>query len=337
MSRARAATAAVDPFGEWRQARYTAEAQLLGARFIFESDSAQLLRIVRQAYDALPPHRFAARAPRLRVRLALLPRGGDRAAPPPVHGLAAGGLVCAGTAGSSFLAVAPGKRCALLAVSPRALKSPYHLRYELLEFAVYLLAARVQRLVPLHAGCVGRLGDGLLLVGPTGAGKSTLTLECLRQNLDFLAEDSVLIEPRTLHATGISTFLHLRADSLRFLAPRAARAVRRSPVIRRRSGVAKFEVDLRRATYSLARTPLRIRATVFLAADRPAEHCTLIRLGRVELRARMRAEQPYASAQPGWREFMARLARLPAFELRRAVHPRQAVEVLRALLGAPRR
>jgi hypothetical protein len=43
--------------------------QLLGSRFRFESNSAQLLRLVDSAYAGLPPHRLTAQAPRLKVRL----------------------------------------------------------------------------------------------------------------------------------------------------------------------------------------------------------------------------------------------------------------------------
>jgi serine kinase of HPr protein (carbohydrate metabolism regulator) len=59
----------------------------------------------------------------------------------------------------------------------------YLTRYELIEFAVFTLAQRVQGLVPLHAACVGRAGRGLLLMGGSGAGKSTLALHCLARRL----------------------------------------------------------------------------------------------------------------------------------------------------------
>ena len=119
-------------------------------------------------------------------------------------------------------------------------------RYELIEFAVYCLAARAQRLVPLHAACVGAAGGAALLLGASGAGKSTLVLHALQAGLTFLAEDSVLVEPRGLLATGVPSFLHLRLDAPRFLTGTAlATALRKAPLIVRRSGVRKYELDTR--------------------------------------------------------------------------------------------
>src|SRR3546814_20581659 len=88
---------------------------------------------------------------------------------------------------------------------------PYHLRYELIEFAVFLLAARCQRLVPLHAACVGRGGRGILLLGASGSGKSTLVLHSLLQGLDVLLEDAVFVQPDCMTSTGWANFLHFRA------------------------------------------------------------------------------------------------------------------------------
>jgi len=56
---------------------------------------------------------------------------------------------------SNFVVLAPAERSALVAVSPQMLRFPYHTRYELIEFAVFTLAARVQGLVPLHC-CLRR-------------------------------------------------------------------------------------------------------------------------------------------------------------------------------------
>ena len=346
MRRARRLTLAApppDPFGERRRPALRLSLQLLGARFDFETDSARLLRVVASAYAGLPPQRFAPRPPRFRIRLLTIPgAGARRAQPPPVRPLAGAGLLAGALDGASFVALEPRRRAALLVVAPELLRRTYHLRYELLEFAVYVLAARAQRLVPLHAACVGQGGDGVLLIGASGAGKSTLVLHCLLAGLDLLAEDSVLVRPAGLRASGVASFLHLRPDALRFLTPATRRrVVQRAGLIRRRSGVQKLEIDVRgprtfgAAQGRLARLPLRIRAVVFVSAARAAAGALLVPLDRSVALARLAASQRYAASQPGWRQFRARVAALPAYELRRGEHPAEAAAALRALLAAP--
>jgi hypothetical protein len=325
-----------DPFGEHHIPALCERRQLMGGRFDFETDSTRLLRIVRQAYAGLPAHRLARRTPHLRLRLVLIPGGRARTGgrePPPMRPLAAGGLLCGALDGATFVALNPQRGTGLLGVSHHLLRSAYHVRYELLEFAVYVLAARVQGLVPLHAACVGRGGQGILLVGASGAGKSTLVLHCLLSGLDLLAEDSVLLRPQGLLATGVANFLHLRPDSLRFLsAAQRSTLVKKSAVIRRRSGVRKLEVDLRRPPYHLAATPLRICAVVFLSATKAGGRTRLAPLPAARALGRLRATQRYAANQPGWETFTRQLPTLPAYELRRGAHPRDAVEALRTLL-----
>ena len=329
-----------DPFGERRRGALRAQLRLLGGRFEFETDSARLLGLVHRAYARLPPHRLAAVVPRFHVRLVLTPpQRGRRPArpgrePPPVRALAAEGILCGAVQGAAFVTLSAENRAGLIVVPHELLRYPYHVRYELLEFAVYVLAARVQRLVPLHAACVGRGDHGILLIGPSGSGKSTLVLQCLLAGLDFLAEDSVLVQPAGLLATGVANFLHLRADSLRFL-KRAARAavLRGAPAIRRRSGVRKLEVDLRRRGFRLARRPLRLRAVLFLTARRTGSGARLVPIPRSAVLKRLAASQRYAAHQPGWSVFSERVSALPAYELRRGAHPRESVEALRELLG----
>ncbi len=346
MRRARRLTLAApppDPFGERRRARLRARLQLLGGRFEFESDSVRLMRIVHHAYAALAPQRLGRRAPRFRIRLVLTPhthRG--RGEPPPVRPLAGAQLLCGALDGGSFVSLAPSHRAALLVVSRDLLRHAYHVRYELLEFAVYVLAARAQALLPLHAACVGRRGAGVLIIGASGAGKSTLVLHGLLAGLDLLAEDSVLVRPAGLRASGVPSFLHLRPDSLRFLERAERRSVRRcAALIHRRSGVAKLEIDLRgarplgAARGRLARGALKVRAVVFVSARRAADHALLVPLARPAVLARLAASQRYAATQPGWRSFRSRVARLPAYELRRGTHPRVAAAALAELLALP--
>lgn len=323
-----------DPFRE-RVASDRASLQLLGARFEFESNSRELLGLVRSAYAGLPAHRLSKTVPRLRVGLHLMSRSRMRTLPPQLEMFSGATFLSGTTPASSFVVLSPQQRAALVGVAPQMLGYPYHTRYELLEFAVFTLAARVQGLVPLHAACVGRDDRGVLLMGSSGSGKSTVALHCLLQGSDFVSEDSVFVAPQSLRATGVANFLHVRAESLRWLARSTeVAAIRRSPVIRRRSGVRKFEVDLRRGDYRLARSPLKIVAVVFLSAQSAGPRPLLTRLPKSRLLTELAAAQPYAAHQPQWNAFVRSLSRVGSFELRRGSHPRAAVEALQQLLEA---
>jgi hypothetical protein len=333
-----------DPFGERSPMLACKPLQLLGGRFRFDSNSTELLTLVDSAYASLPRHRLSTKTPAFRVTLLLTSTGKalesvrgwrsiNRAEPPPLTMLHGAGFLGGATVLSNAVVLSPQEGAALVLVSPEMLRYPYHTRYELIEFAVFTLAARAQGLVPLHAACVG-LGDrGILLMGPSGAGKSTVALHCVLNGFDFLSEDSVFAAPQTMLATGVANFLHVRADSLNWLGPsREAAAIRNSPIIRRRSGEQKFELDLRRGQYRLAKSPLRIAAVAFLSSQRAGTRPLLKPLSKSALCAKLALEQAYGASQPQWRLFHRKISRLPAFELRRGRHPIEAVEALRSLL-----
>lgn len=324
-----------DPFREHAALAVRGPLQLLGGRFTFESNNHQLLGLADVAYARLPRHWLAAEAPNLRVGLLLRSGGRARFGPPSLVTFSAAGFVGGASGSSSLVMVAPRQRSALVAVSARMLRFPYHTRYELIEFAVFTLASRVQGLVSLHAACVGSGNRGLLLMGPSGSGKSTVALQALLQGLDFISEDSTLVAPATMLATGVANFLHVRADALRWVSQaRDITAIRDSPVITRRSGVKKFEVDLRVGGHRLAASPLKLVAAVFLSAKNARGGRLLNPLSRAELLAKLTATQVYAAQQPHWAAFCRKTAGLGAFELRRGRHPREAVEALGELLGA---
>jgi hypothetical protein len=326
-----------DPFGERSRMIVREPLQLLGGRFQFESNSPQLLRLVDSAYRGLPQHRLSTVPPRLRVRLLLgpgeQPRPHRRTDPPPMSMLCGPEYLGGATESSNFVVMSPPERSALVVLARQMLRFPYHARYEFIEFAVFTLASRCQGLVSLHAACVGRAGRGVLLMGPSGSGKSTVTLHCVLQGCDMLSEDSVFVAPDTMLATGVANFLHVRSDSLRWLGEsRDAASIRKSPVIRRRSGVSKFEVDLRRGAYRLAARPLKITAVVFLSTQRAGNASLLKPLSKSELLAKLTAAQAYAANQPKWAAFCNRASGLDAFELRRGNHPLEAAEILSTLL-----
>src|SRR5580692_5749005 len=140
-----------DPFGERSARSHHRSLQLLGARFRFESNSARLLHLVDQAFAGLPPHRLRAKSPQLLLRLHLTPRRqhASRAPPPPLNTYAGPDCLCGVIDEANLAVISPAQGSALVVVSSDMLRHAYHLRYELIEFAVYVLAARALRLVPL--------------------------------------------------------------------------------------------------------------------------------------------------------------------------------------------
>lgn len=324
-----------DPFGERIAGLTSKRMHLLGAPFRFDSNSSELMRLMDCAYGGLPPHRLSGLEQELLVSLLLTsgPIRHKRSEPAPLAMISGSGLLGGTTGMANFVVMSPREHAALVVVSPPMLRFPYHVRYELIEFAVFTLAARAQRLVSLHAGCVGHGGRAVLLIGPSGSGKSTVALHCLLDGFDFLSEDSAFVRPDTMLATGISNFVHIRANSLRWIGKsREAALIRKSPVIRRRSGVEKFEVDLRRGGFRLADSPLKIVSLVFLSPETAGSRPLMKSISSSALLANLADTQGYAASQPQWRDFRRNVSNLESFVLRRGRHPHEAVEALRALL-----
>jgi len=323
-----------DPFQERARVFTRAALPLLGGRFVFESNNRQLLRLVDIAYAGLPPQRVAAASADMRVRLQVTAAAqpSDHGSPPPLSMLSGAGFLGGATPASNFVLLSPQQGAALVAVTEEMLRFPYHTRYELIELAVYSLAARTQGLASLHAACVGQKGRGLLLMGSSGAGKSTVALQCLLRGMEFVSEDSVLAAPTTLVASGVPSFLHVGQDSLRWVEDaRVAARIRGSTVIQRRSGARKFALDVRKGGHRLAASH-RLAALIFLSDRRASGRSLLVPLSRAETRARLIAQQPYAASQPQWPALVRAALRLESFELRRGEHPAQAADVLQTLL-----
>jgi hypothetical protein len=69
-------------------------------------------------------------------------------------------------------------------------------------------------LQPLHAGCVGRHGRGVLVAGESGAGKSTTTLAALEAGLDYAGDDYVLVDTEACTAYSLYSTAKLATDNL---------------------------------------------------------------------------------------------------------------------------
>ena len=326
-----------DPFREDSKAQLHTRVSVLGGDFDIGTSAPRLLELAIEAFGGLPAQRLKRRPPRFTVRLVLNDRKrtwARGAAPPPPFFSSGAGLLSATIDAGNFAVMDPGMSRALISVSKAMLEQPYYPRYELIELACLTLAARVQELAPLHAGCIGAHGNGLLLIGGSGAGKSTLCLQALADGMQLLSEDSAFVAPTSLRATGVANYLHLARAAAGFLPAGALRrAIERSPVIARRSGARKLEVDVRTLRARIPSKPVRLVATVFLSRRTAGRAQPLHAIDRGSCIARLRREQPYAMQRyAGWAAFERRVAELPSYELRRAEHPGIAIRQLRELL-----
>ena len=306
---------------------------MLGGRFEFVSDDRRLLQLVDTAYAQLPAHRQKAARPRFEIRLRCVESCDSIDAPPILRLSSGAGTYCGLMDAANFSIVSPSQRAALVSISSTMLDYPYHARYELLEFAVYTLASRAQQLISMHAGCVGHGRRGALLIGPSGAGKSTLALHCMQRGMRLLSEDSVFVSPADLAAYGIGVFLHVRTDSRsRPSDPRLDAIYADASIIRRRSGVEKFALDLRGVPELMSPGPLEVAAFVFVSKVRRTDRNLLRAIDTTELRSRLETSQAYAAAQANWPEFWRRARDVPAFVIGRARRPEIAADRIARLL-----
>ena len=308
--------------------------RLLGGRFHFTSDHRALLALVEAAYGGLPqPPEGAAVDFQIRLQLLMHRRRRYFDQPPPLQTTESSGVLRGEIDACNYALVSPANRRALIVVSEEMLEHARMLRQEMIEFAVLILAARCLRLVPLHAACCGAGDRGILLLGESGAGKSTLALHSMLQGMELLSEDAVFVQPQGMSASGIPNFLRVRVDAPDFENEPVQRWIRQSPVIRRRSGVRKFEADLRRGPGRLTAGPLRLCAAVLISDEKADDPRFLLQpLAAAEIEPALAGDQAYAATQPEWTDFVHGLQRLGVYRLRRGRDPEDGVAALRRLL-----
>jgi len=77
-----------------------------------------------------------------------------------------------------------------ITISRAAVRHPQYVRYFFLEStACQHISTRYT--TPVHAACVALNGRGVLLLGDSGAGKSSLAYACARAGWTFIADDSI--------------------------------------------------------------------------------------------------------------------------------------------------
>jgi hypothetical protein len=234
---------------------------------------------------------------------------------------------------------------ALTAAEPEAGRAFFHLpdatripaseRAAPLRDALQLLMAARGRLMT-HAGAVGRRGKGVLLVGPGGAGKSTLALACALAGMEIAGDDYVLLEPEPPTAHAMQSTAKLTEDSAERLGiPTAAiDSAGFEPTV---EGPAKALVDIRALAPGKIRRHLEIGAVVApsLGPGGPAPPV----LRAISAAEGLRAVAPSTIVQSGFAggPALAALARLvrrvPSYALELGPEPAANVEAIDRLVG----
>jgi hypothetical protein len=186
----------------------------LGYPVVIECDDPEPVRIAAESWGSRKPL-FDAPPVGLRIHI----QNGAAPVSPPVYSASADGfsLICDRVTRGEFSIRA---HVACLHLSRGLLDQPERLRYQLLECLV-LTALDSIYFVGLHAACVSRNGNGILLCGASGSGKSTLAYACARAGWTFVCDDSHLAQGPENIVTGNSEPIRLR-EPARALFPELA-------------------------------------------------------------------------------------------------------------------
>jgi hypothetical protein len=213
-------------------------------------------------------------------------------------------------------------------VAPAVVRDREHFRYAVLEALANFHLSVLDR-QPLHAACVERDGLAMLLVGPAGVGKSTLTYTAAREGCRILAEDIVWLQLRDTFAIwGLAARLHLPPDAARFFPE--LRALR--PMVQS-SGEEKLVVPVE--PERAAREGRIATATVCLLDRSDRRSARLVRATPEEVATALgEFETGFDLFRGTIGPAIAHLSRTPGWRLLLTDDPRDAIPELHRLFGA---
>ena len=211
-------------------------------------------------------------------------------------------------------------------VTTEVVRDRDHFRYNILEALIFSILSWLNRL-PLHAAAVVRNGAVLLLTGPSGTGKSTLTYAAARSGLQVLTDDIVYAQLDPMRVWGMPNFLHLPISARRHFPELADVAIRLLA-----NGKEKLSLSLAEMG---ARAPLPVAERFGICVLERSDHGGVgwEPLSRLDLERALLQE-----LEPGFDVFRDNMAELVhamveggGWRLRLGGHPLDAVEALHAL------
>lgn len=215
---------------------------VLGVRTRFASEDGDAIAAIREAYGSWSRYAHLAGPPDGEepvVRIEVRPRAdAPEPGPGPEHRLPeATRLVVAAPGIAGEADAARGTSHAVIAGD--VLRDRERFVHEVLDpLTLFLLGRRDRQ--PVHAAGIVRSGTALLLAGPSGTGKSTLTYAASRHGFSVLADEPVYVQLRPqLRVWGRRPRVHLPPDARMLFPELAAVEPRRLP-----TGKTKLVLDL---------------------------------------------------------------------------------------------
>jgi hypothetical protein len=212
---------------------------------------------------------------------------------------------------------------AIAIITPALAEDRPNLRYNVLECLGLLLASFRDR-TPVHAGAVVRNGRAILLVGPSGTGKSSLCYACVRAGFQLLAEDVVYVGLRnSLSLWGCPWRLHLLGDAPRFFPELAG-----LPVTTQANGKQKLSLHLETIAPNSAQ-PYATQASVCIVERSSTGKSTLEPMSSDEAYHRLTSNrEPGFDLHRSIEDVAAALVSGGAYRLQMGYDPNIAVKLL---------
>jgi KaiC/GvpD/RAD55 family RecA-like ATPase len=115
---------------------------------------------------------------------------------------------------------------------------------------------------PIHAASVARQGSAVLIVGQSGAGKTSIAMTCAAQGWDYLGDDAVIVRAGPPRVASLYSSARLREDTFQ----RYPEAMRACLGISDDAGELKAEVDM-----ALLRPPAAVAEIRAIVVPQPTD------------------------------------------------------------------
>ncbi|UCF18824.1 MAG: hypothetical protein JSU87_12930 [Gemmatimonadota bacterium] len=304
---------------------------VLGIPVTFETNAPEIMSAVEESFGLW--HSLAeepGRAPRAEPRVRLIMQDGAESASsriPISYRLPDPDRVILRTSGSFGVADCR-RRDSVAYITPALVDDRDNFRYGFLEALTMFVLTQLDR-QPLHAAALVRGATALLISGPSGVGKSSLTYAGMRAGLKVLAEDIVYLQtdPK-LRVWGVPGYLYLPAHA----GAHFPELDGREPTLRA-NGKLKIAIDIRDGASTAALSPLERIGTCVLSRAADGPRVTRLPPNEVEAAMTANVEVGFDIFEESIGAVIREIARMGGgWRLELAGHPSDAVPFLLHML-----